>query len=288
MSENQSKRSKTIKVIIIILSILLAVSATMLVGVKFVVPAITSFFAEETTVTVPNQIGSTVSEASSVTTPTDSEVSVDDANGVTSTASQSQSTSVTNSIPASAPVLEFYQGQPEHNRRFEVRNILPGDVMERYYCIRAHHSKDVTLVFRAEVTEQTKNLGDVLDVTILNKNTDSVLCEGSFNAIHNKEFYATLPANADNMTDNYYYVKVSVDTSVGNEYQQAGLLADLHWYIAEGSEGLEPPPQTGDDSHVWLWVVVAGSALLLVFILIFFRRKDEDEDEDEEEGELDE
>ncbi len=270
MSVNQGKRSKAIKIVIIILSILLAVSVTLLAGIKFVLPAISSFFAEDTTVTVPNHIG-----PSSVDTPANVDGTDSQIVGVSS-----------DDIRPSAPVLEFYQGKAEYNRRFEVRNILPGDVMERYYCIRAHHSEDVTLVFRAEVTEQTKNLGDVLDVSVLNGETGSVLCEGSFNEIHNKEFSAKLPANPNKITDTYYYVKVSVDTSVGNDYQQAGLLADFHWYIDEGDSGLEALPQTGDSSHIWLWVVVAGSALLLVFILIFVRRKDDDEED--EEGETDE
>lgn len=262
MSVNQDKRSKAIKIIIIILSVMLAISATLLVGVQLVLPAISTLFAEDSVVTVPNHIG-----PSSI--------------GVSSIDADSQVGDGGEAIRPSAPVLEFYQGKAEYNKRFEVRNILPGDKMERYYCVRAHHSQDVTLVFSAEVIEQSKNLGDVLDVTVVNSQTDALLCQGSFNGIHNKVFKAILPANSNKLTDTFYLVKVSMDTSVGNAYQEARLLADFHWYIEE-PDSLDPGPQTGDSSNIWLWIAVAGIALVLVFFLLFTRRKDDDEEEEDE------
>ena len=51
----------------------------------------------------------------------------------------------------------------------------------------------------------------------------------------------------------------------------------------EGSEGLDPPPQTGDSTQIVLWVVIAGSAMLLIFILLFTRRKNEEEEAETDE-----
>lgn len=268
MGQNLNKKSSVLKILIIVLSVLLATSLSLLVGVKFVLPAISSWLGDETTVTVPNYI-----------TP-----SVDgDASSGDGTSGNQQLAGVSSTIQPTAPVLEFYQGNAEHNRRFEVRNMVPGDKEVRYYDIRAHHSEDVTLVFRGVVTEQTRNLGDVLDVVVTNAETGAVLCEGTFNEIHEIEFRTVLPANSEKVTDTFYKVEVSMDTSVGNDYQVAHLLADLQWYIDEGSEGLDPPPQTGDSTQIVLWVVIAGSAMLLIFILLFTRRKNEEEEAETDE-----
>lgn len=97
-----------------------------------------------------------------------------------------------NSAPAAdkptAPVLELYAGRPDVNQRFEVSNMLPGDTETRYFCVRAYHEEDITLFFRAEVTEQTKNLGDVLHIKVTHLDTGKVLCDAAFNEIDGEEF----------------------------------------------------------------------------------------------------
>ena len=64
----------------------------------------------------------------------------------------------------SATVLELYAGRPDANQRFEVSNMLPGDSETKYFCVKAYHDADIDLFFRADVSEQTKSLGDVLQV----------------------------------------------------------------------------------------------------------------------------
>ena len=97
-----------------------------------------------------------------------------------------------NSVPAAdkptAPVPELYAGRPDVNQRFEVSNMLPGDTETRYFCVRAYHEEDITLFFRAEVTEQTKNLGDVLHIKVTHLDTGKVLCDAAFNEIDGEEF----------------------------------------------------------------------------------------------------
>lgn len=181
-----------------------------------------------------------------------------------------------------ASLLEFYRWQDEYNKKFEVINMLPGDVETRYFCVCAHHTDEVTLVFQAEVTEQTRNLGDVLDVVVTNTVTNTEICRGTFNEINGAEFKQALPKNTAEETVMYYRVDVSMDTSVDNPYQVAHLLADFNWYIEE-DDRLTPPPQTGDPFQITLYVVLAGSALSILILLFFAKRKKDDEEEGQNE-----
>ncbi len=178
-----------------------------------------------------------------------------------------------------APLLEFFKGQADCNRKFEVRNMVPGDVEIRYFCLRAYHTKPVTLVFESIVTEQTRQLGDVLDVVVTNSQTDEVICKGTFNEINGKKFSRYLPATDAEYDTAFYKIQVSMDTSVGNEYQVARLLADFHWYIEEGDEALDPSPGTGDSVNIMLWGAIIGISLLLFILLFVTRRKEEEEDD---------
>ncbi len=180
----------------------------------------------------------------------------------------------------SASLLEFYRWQDEYNKKFEVTNMLPGDTETRYFCVKAHHTDDVTLVFQAEITEQTRLLGDVLDVTVTNLDTNKVICQGTFNQINGAEFKEKLSKNAAEETIRYYRIDVSMDTSVDNPYQVARLLADFNWYIEE-DENLLPPPQTGDPFQISLYVILGGSALSIFVLLILAKRKKDDEEEEQ-------
>ena len=171
-----------------------------------------------------------------------------------------------------AAVLELYQGQAGDNERFEVRDMLPGDTVTKYFCVRAYHEKALELFFRTEVTQETKDLGDVLHIRVTHLETGEVLYDGAFAGADGQEFPEPLDENVQGETTAYYRVDVSLDTSAGNEYQQAGLTADFEWFVKdEGS--LEPPP-TGVTAGLTLWIVLAAASLTLVVLLILIRRKE--------------
>lgn len=98
--------------------------------------------------------------------------------------------------------------------------MLPGDSVTKYFCVRAYHDADIPLFFRADVTEQTKSLGDVLHIKVTRMDTGEVLCDAPFAEIDGKEFPELLAANAQEETTVYYQIDVSLDTSVGNEYRR--------------------------------------------------------------------
>lgn len=269
MREEKTKKSGRLKIAIIILSVLLVLSAgglaARMIYLQFFAPA-------QATATVPdNLIGDTSSRPENDTASGSGEEVADPA--ASESGQPGVNSSRTEADKLTAAKLELYEGRPGDNQRFEVHNMFPGDVETKYFCVRVYHDKDVTLFFKTDVTEQTKNLGNVLHIKATHLETGKVLCDGPFNKVDGAEFSELLKVNGDKATTAYYKIDVSLDTSVGNEYQAAKLIADLEWYVKDEG-GLIPPPQTGDTFNLALWMTLAASSLLLI-ILLWKRRKED-------------
>lgn len=254
MEKLEAKNSK-LKVVIIVLAVLLVLSAG---GLAVRYAYLYFWTPSQTTVTVPNNL---IGEDEKQVNNAENNVG-SNANNLTG-----------NNAKPTANRLELYEGRPGVNERFQVSNMLPGDSVTKYFCIRASHSQDLTLYFQTEVTQELKNLGDVLRIKVTNLNSGQVLYDTIFAEIDGEEVSELLKENASGETTVYYQIDVSVDTSVGNEYQGAALTADFNWYVKdEGS--LTPPTTTGDTTNVILWTVLAVTALLLMLVLFWKRRKE--------------
>lgn len=289
--QEQPSKAKRLKIAIIILAVLLILSggglAARYIYLQYFAPA-------QATATVPDNLIGDSSQTDADSAPTENTLPAESGSDTEDT-SNGQTDAPENSSPAdsgatsgtadsrdtspaadkpSAPVLELYAGRPDANQKFEAGNMLPGDSLTQYFCVRAYHDADITLFFKADVTEQTKNLGNVLHIKVTHLDTGKVLCDASFADIDGKEFSELLAANADGETTAYYQIDVSLDTSVGNEYQAARLLADFEWYVEDG-DGLTPPPQTGDTTNLALWIILAASSLLLILLLLLGRQRKE-------------
>lgn len=278
--EQANPKSKRLKIAIIILSVLLVLSAGGLaaqyVYLNFFAPA-------QATVTVPdNLIGEKSHEPEDVSGSRQTSVPADDPvvsrtdadGGVYGSASSTVSRPVQADKPT-APKVELYKGKLGDNQRFEVKNMLPGDTETKYFCLKAYHDNDIDLYFKAEITEQTKSLGNALHIKVTHLETGRVLYDAPFSEIDGKEFVELLKANSEKATTAYYQIDVSLDTTVGNEYQVARLTADFEWYVKDEG-GLTPPP-TGDNTNVLMWIILAGSSFLLMFLLLLGRRRKEEQ-----------
>ncbi len=270
MEPQEQTKSKRLKIVIIILAVLLVLSAGGLAA-RYIYLAY--FTPTQSTATVPdNLIGEENSQPEKNTTSDNGSESPDPS---ASESAPGQITSRTEADKPTAARLELYEGKPGDNQRFEVSNMLPGDIETKYFCVKAYHDKDIDLFFKADITEQTKKLGDVLHIKVIHLETGKVLCDTSFAEINGKEFSELLKATSEKTTTAYYRIDVSLDTSVGNEYQAALLKADFQWYVKD--EGGLTPPQTGDTTNLTLWIMLAGSSFLLMLLLLLGRRRKEDE-----------
>ena len=267
--EVQQKKNTT-KTAIVILAVLLGVSVIALVGLLLYQRFAQ---ADPATVAVPDNIiaaeESTLEDASS----NRSDLAAPGPDAVGTVAS---GTAVT--AQKEAQLLQLYSGHADENVPFAADNLLPGDSVTQYYAVQIHHTKELALLFRADVTEETKALGNVLHIRVKNLETGAVLCDGMFSEIDGREFSQTFAAAQDGESMAYYEITVSLDTSVGNEYQAARLLADFHWYAPE-EEDLGDAPQTGDALALFLGTVAAISAIGLILLVLYRRRKEAEIDD---------
>lgn len=260
--QKQAPRAGRLKICIIILSVLLVLSAG---GLAARMIYLNVFMPTQATVTLPDNL---IREESSL--PSESTANNNDQPEPSNAANAgSANASVTSrSHQADKPVaevLELFRGKSGVNERFEVKNMFPGDMETKYFCVRAFHDKDVDLFFKTDIAEQTKNLGNVLHIKVTHMNTGKVLFDAPFSEVDGRECSELLKANGEKSTTAYYQIDVSFDTSVGNDYQAARLTANIEWYVKNGGE-LTPPP-TGDNTNVLLWSILAVSSLLLIVIL---------------------
>lgn len=193
-----------------------------------------------------------------------------------------------------SPTLELYKRHASDNEAFDVSNMVPGDKVTKDFTVRIHHNDPLTFYFRADVTEQTKKLGDVLQVCVTDVDSGEIICQGTFAELDGVEFSQAIAAATGGSTDVTYQVDAWLDTSVGNEYQQALLKADLFWYVKDDGGHTDPTDpttpttptkpgggdkgdggltaNTGDTMNLVLWTVFAACALAIIILLIKSRR----------------
>ncbi len=175
-----------------------------------------------------------------------------------------------------AAVIELYKGQPSDNEKFQVTNMLPGDTETKYFAVKVSHHADVIVYFNAEVTEQTKQLADVLHIKVTHLENGKVVYDGTFAEMNTDGYGETFTATQSTETVAYYKIEVSLPTSTGNEYQAAKLLADFTWMVKDA--GPVDSPQTGDNSNIMLYFIIMCCSLAMIIILLFTKRREREVD----------
>ncbi len=271
--DNQKKatpKSTPVKIIIVVMAVLLVLSAGGLAA-RYIY--LTYLASSQATVTVlDNLIGE---KESSGTKSEESAALIQSDGSGDSSALSDKSAGQSDTAQNTAAKLELYQGRVNANEKFEVRSMLPGDSMTKYFCVKAYHNADITLFFQTEVTDQTKNLGDVLHIKVTHLETGKELCNAPFTEVNGQEVSELLKKNAQGESTAYYRIDISLAASVGNEYQSARLTADFNWYVKD--EGGLTPPQTGDIMNLVPWAVLSLSAFLLILLLLVTKRRKEDD-----------
>ncbi len=251
----KTKLSKKSKTVICVLVCLIAAAALILAGRILYL----NYFADKTaTAVVPDNM---IGEA-----PAGS-----DASGPGNAAEDSAE----NNSQVSATVIEIYKGQASDSENFVVYNMLPGDTEIRYFAVQLRHHADVWVYFHAEVTDQTKNLADVLHIRVTHLETDQVIYSGTFADMHADGCGELFAATGSTETVAYYKIEVSLPASAGNEYQAAGLTADFIWTVRDTAP--LDPPQTGDDSVIMPWIIIL-CCFMAVLLLLLVRRGEREVD----------
>lgn len=274
-------QGKKIKIIIVILAVLLAVSA-----VGLAATLLYNHFAqtEPVSVEVPDNIITPDNEKESAANQnfaepsngetnaeSDTSASSDQSNASGSNSSVSQPSGSSSESGTKASALSLYNKQPEDNEPFAVENMFPGDVETKYYRIKVSYKGDIVVRFHADVRPGYEKLAEVLKVRIKLLGEDELLYDGLMRDMPESLNHA-LYTTEKTQSELYYEITAYLDTSVGNEYMDKNLIADFRWWVQE-TQNLDSP-QTGDNSNILLWAVLGCSSLFCMIILLAKRRKE--------------
>ena len=272
------EQKKKIKIVIIILAILLGLSLLALGGT-----VIYNKIANNTpaTVTVPDNLITPDEDTTKLDSNENNSQAPDrsDTQTLSSSANASSSAVPTQSTTAEAKkaaTIELYNKQPEENTPFAVGNMFPGDVETKYFRVRVSYHDKITVHYKASVRPGYEKLAEVLKVRVKLLSTDETMYDGLMRDM--PESLTHKLASKKSTTDELYYeITAYLDTSVGNDYQNKGLIADFKWWVEE-TGNLDDSPKTGDTSNILLWAVLAAGSLSLIIILHVTRRRKEDEE----------
>lgn len=154
--------------------------------------------------------------------------------------------------------------------RFDVKNMLPGDSIYHEYNVSVSCVDDVTVQFHADVKGDSKKLAEVLKVKVILKENDKTIYDGLMCDMPSSLKYKIKTDSSVTKTLQYDIITY-LDTRVGNEYMNQDLEVDFKWWVDE-VENLDDI-QTGDDSTIVLWSVVAIASLCCVVCLVVRRKK---------------
>ena len=193
-----------------------------------------------------------------------------------------------------AQAISLYDKNPKENIPFQMTNMFPGDSKTQYYRVSVSYTDTITVSFQAIVKEGKEGLGKALSAKVKLLNTDEVLYEGIIADMPRLDYTLTTKAKAQTQ-ELCYEIILSLATDVTNEYQNCNMTADLSWW-AEGSgseeESAAPSeeegdkseggslvaPDTGDDSHFTMWLVMSVVIVVALLVMIRYRRNGQDSD----------
>lgn len=261
-------QSKT-KAVIIVLSVLLALCLFALAG-TFI---LNKLYSGSNTVFVPDNI-----ITPDTTLPENTPASVtEDSSGTALTAASSNNSTGSSDSEIEAASIVLYSENPRENEAFAVSNMFPGDSVTKYFRVRVAFHGRVSVHFSSSVRPGYEKLAEALKAKVTLVSTGETLYDGLI-ADMPKALSHSLSSYEKTTEDLYYEITAYLDTSVGNEYQNRGLIADFKWWVEE-TDSLDDLPFTGDTFRTSLYAAaVLFSGTLLLILLV--KRKKEDETND--------
>ena len=295
------------KTIIIVLSILLGLSLTALLGV-IIYSQVDSL---NTSAVVPdNYIESTDSSELDTyykvpqlhTKPLMLCVSLPNANFSRYVSVMALSKTIITSDSAKEIVISIYKNQAEDSTPFDSENMFPGDRETKAYLVEVSHRGTVTVCFHADIRAGYEKLAEVLKCTVVLRGENKTLYDGLMRDMPESLNHriSSIPSKTSELT---YDITVYLDTDIGNEYMNKELVADFRWWVEENGNPPIPsepgettelvdttnpdvgelvyPPQTGDNFRFYIWFWIAMFSLFVNITLLWTKRLRNDGEKEE-------
>ena len=197
--------------------------------------------------------------------------------------------------------LSLDKENPKENVPFQMTNMFPGDSKTQYYSISASYSGTIIVNLQATTKTDEDMLGEVLEIQVSLPNTGEVLYEGKLAdmPVLSQELSIDTKSQTDQLD---YKITVGLSTSVGNEYQNTILEANIVWWVEveeqttsdtdhEGDDAgstdvnkdtadtttpiTGADTKTGDDTNMMKWSVLAVCAAVTCIVFIIQRKREE-------------
>ncbi len=145
--------------------------------------------------------------------------------------------------------------------------MFPGDSETKSFRVRVSYRDKVTVHFGVTVREGYEKLAEVMKVRIALPATGEVIYDGLMRDVP-QSLNQDLTSNGYTASELQYQVTAYLETSVGNDYQNKDLIADLTWWVAEDEKPNLTPlpiPNTGDPLTFVpvVCAVLAAAAIIL-------------------------
>lgn len=261
----KSGRVNKTKAVIVVLSVLLALSLISL-GVMY---AVGKYYTSKETVAVPDNL---ITPDSTVSSSTEG-----DGNATSADTPLSGDAATAGALEAgearTAASIMLYSKVPSENEAFVVKNMFPGDSETKYFRVRVSFHDRVAVHFNAAVRPGYEKLSEVLKVKITLLSTGEILYDGLMKDMPESVTH-TLSSYSKAVGELYYEITAYLETSVGNDYQDRGLIADFKWWV-EDLGALDDLPFTGDTFSTSLFAAAAVFSGGMLLILLFLKKKEE-------------
>lgn len=261
-------QSKT-KAVIIILSVLLALCLFALAG-TFI---LNRLYSGSETVSVPDNL---ITPDTALPEGTPADVTAASSNTTLAAVSSNEAAASSDSQKEAASIV-LYSENPGENEAFAVSNMFPGDSVTKYFRVRVAFHGKVTVHFSSSIRSGYEKLAEVLKVKVTLISTGETLYDGLMRDMP-KVLSHSLSSYEKTTEDLYYEITAYLDTSVGNEYQNRGLVADFKLWVEE-TDALDDLPFTGDTFSAPLYAAAALVSGTVLLILLAKKKKEEKEDE---------
>ncbi len=189
--------------------------------------------------------------------------------------------------------IRLHKMNTSENSAFYVENMFPGDIQSKDYQIKVTHKHPITLYFGADIQPGAEHLAEVMSIKVELPGQDRILYDGRIKDIPD-QIENALKAEEKEID---YRITLSLDTSVGNEYQYDSLKVDFSWWYekeAEGGSSTAPgvsapsietspseeaakpvkpeAPKSGDESKMLLYQGIVVTALAVLFTLLYIQK----------------